>query len=209
LLEQILKHTGGLNSIYCYVEDKHSGVKSVWEKLGFTIWRYSWILSKDTGDITASGFPEGFELRTFRDGVDEDVWCGIINESFANMLGHTTMRPEKIEEWRKEPSYIPGGMKLLWHGEKPVATAAMIKETDNGEESIFIEAVGVLNDYQGRGLGRNILRAGVEFAKDFGVKKAMLSVNAENEKAVQLYLNEGFKKEELYICYRYHIKQKR
>jgi hypothetical protein len=33
----------------------------------------------------------------------------------------------------------------------------------------------------------------------------MLSVNAENEKAAELYFNEGFKKDALYICYHYNI----
>lgn len=205
LLDEILKNTGGFQTIYCYIPDNQVKTSETWEKLGFTIWRYSWILKRATDDCRAVSFPEGFEIRTMREGTDEQAWCDIINEAFANLSGHTEMIPEKIEEWRQsDPSFVKEGMKLVWHEDKPVATAAIIKENENGEDVIFIESIGVLNSYQGRGLGRNILRYGVQFAKDFGTKHVMLSVNAENEKAAELYLNEGFEKTELYICY--HLK---
>lgn len=74
-------------------------------------------------------------------------------------------------------------------------------ETDDGKKTLFIEAVSVLPEYQGRGLGKNLIRSSLEFALKNGYDKAMLSVNAENENASNLYLNEGFKKKELYICY--------
>lgn len=201
LLDEILRHTHELHSVYCYITEKHTQVYDIWEKLGFTIWRYSWILKRTTDDVKPVSFPDGFEIRTMRDGVDDQAWCDIINEAFADMLGHTEMLPEKIHEWRTEPGYLSNGMKLLWHENKPIGTLALIKETENGEEMIFIESIAVLNEYQGKGLGRNILRYGVQFAKDFGTKHVMLSVNAENEKAAELYLNEGFEKNELYICY--------
>ena len=202
LLENILKHCTNLETIYCYVTDKHIQIREVWEKIGFTVWRFSWILKRTSDDVKPVSFPVGFEIRTMREGVDEQAWCDIINEAFADMLGHTEMTPGKIEEWRQsDPSFIKEGMKLVWHKDKPVATAAIIKETENTEDMIFIESIAVLNEYQGKGLGRNILRYGVKFAKDFGVKHVMLSVNAENEKAAELYLNEGFEKNELYICY--------
>lgn len=206
LLYEILNHVKGLNSVYCFIQEKYIDVTNIWESLGFKIRRYSWVLVRDTDNFTPPQFPNGFELKTMADGVDEDSWCGIVNEAFEHMLGHTTMYPDKIERWRNDPGYIKGGMKLLWHKDKPVATAALVTEDMNGEETVYIESIGVLNAYQGKGLGRNLVRAGIEFAKNYGVKKIMLSVNAENEKAAELYLNEGFKKDEVYICYHYYIK---
>ncbi|HEY3251631.1 MAG TPA: GNAT family N-acetyltransferase [Ignavibacteria bacterium] len=207
LLDAILKHTKGVNDIYCFVEDKCIDTCKVWERLGFNIKRYSFVLKRDIENITPSEFPKGYSLKTFNDGFDERAWCDIINESFANMQGHVHMYPEKLNEWRREPSYIKGGMKMLWHDGKPVGTMALIKESENGEDVIFIEAVGLLNSYQGRGLGKNMLRAGVEFGKNFGANSVMLSVNAENEKAADLYLKEGFKKEAVIICYSLKVNQ--
>jgi mycothiol synthase len=206
LLDEILKHTSGLNDIYCFVEDNRTGIRDSWERTGFTIKRYSWVLKRITSGYTQPEFPQGYELRTFRPGMDEEAWCDIINESFAEMQGHTQLYPEKIGEWRKDPSYIADGMKLLWHGNNPVGTMALIKEDENNEEVIFIEAVGILNSYQGQGLGKNMIRAGIEFAENFGTKHVMLSVNAENERAAELYLKEGFRKDALFICYSYKLR---
>jgi mycothiol synthase len=205
LLDEILKYTAGLKDIYCFVEDFRAETRDVWEKLGFKIKRYSWVLKRSTDSYSRPEFRDGFELRTFREGNDEQAWCDIINESFANLHGHTHLYPAKMKEWKKEPSYIQNGMKMLWHNEKPVGTIALAKEKESGEDIIFIEAVGVLNSYQGKGLGKNLIRAGIEFGKNYGVKHVMLSVNAENERAADLYLKEGFNKEALIICYSLEI----
>jgi len=201
LLDKILKHTNGLNDIYCFVEDFRAETREVWEKIGFTTKRYSFVLKRDVNNFNRPEFQNGFELKTFRNGTDEQAWCDIINESFASMQGHVHMYPSKIDEWKKDPLYLEEGMKMLWHGKKAVGTMALEKEIENGEEIIFIDAVGVLNSYQGMGLGKNLIRAGIEFGKVNGFKHVMLSVNAENERAADLYLSEGFTNEALIICY--------
>ncbi len=206
LLNSILLYTHGLTSIYCFIEDKFSNIAVLWEEMGFRSRRFSWILEMELASIVKSDFPKGYELRTFRYGVDEDNWCSMINEAFEHSLGHVRMTPGRIDQWRIDPTYIKGGMKLLWFNDKPIGTVALIKETHNNEEVIFIETISVLNEYQGKGLGKNLLRAGLEFAVNYGVKKAMLSVNGENDKAADMYLKEGFKKEALYKCYYYDIK---
>lgn len=205
LLNKILEHTRGLKSVYCFIEDKFSAVWNIWEELGFTARRFAWILERETTTYTMSEFPKGFELKTFRDGIDENNWCAIINEAFEHILGHVRMTPQKIEHWRLDTAYIAGGMKLLWHNDKPVGILAMIKENHNNEDTIFIEAIGILNDYRGKGLGKNLLRAGIEYAANFGSTKVMLSVNAENDNAAELYFREGFTKEALYKCYYYDV----
>lgn len=210
LLDSILSDINSrqviLSSIYCYVESKYEIIASAWEQLGFETRRYAWILVRAVEGAAEPVFPEGYEIRTLRDGIDENTWCDIINEAFENILGHVRMRPEKIIGWRKEPVYIAGGMKFLWYENKPVATVAMTREENDGEDVVFIENIAVLNEFQHKGLGRNLLRYCIRFAKDFGVKRVMLSVNAENEKAAELYFNEGFTKEALYICYHFNIK---
>ncbi len=203
LLEEIEKNSGAAQYIYCYITEGKSETRKIWEKLGFSIWRYSWVLGRDAKDFVKPEFPVDFEIRTMRDSIDEEAWSDIINEAFANMLGHTHLTPQKINEWMKEECYIPDGMKLLWDNSagKPVGTIAMIKENEKGEDLIFIEAISLLNAYQGRGLGKNLLRYGLEFAKQYGVDKVLLSVNAENSNAADLYFKEGFTKAEVYLCY--------
>ncbi|MCI0449692.1 MAG: GNAT family N-acetyltransferase [Chlorobi bacterium] len=208
LLDEILNQSNGVDFVYCFITEGKSDVRTIWEKLGFTVWRYSWVLERGVHKINRFEFPEGCSVKTLAEGKDERAWCDVNNEAFANMLGHTHLRPEKITEWMKQDSYIAGGMKMLWHNDKPIGTIALIKETVNDESVIFIEGLSILNAYQGRGLGRNLLRYGIDFAKNYGVNKVMLSVNAENESAAKLYFDEGFKKHEIYICYHKTVNQK-
>ena len=206
LLNSILLHTSGLTSIYGFIEDNYSNIAKIWEDLGFESRRFAWILTRDTKEFTGPHFPEGYELRNFREGIDEENWCDIINDAFAHTLGHVRLTKEKIAHWKLDPTYIDDGMKMLWHKEKPVGSLALIKEIHEGEEIIFIEAIGILTEEQGKGFGKNLLRAGIEYAINYGSKKAMLSVNGENDKAADMYFREGFKKEALYKCYYFDIK---
>ncbi len=201
LLNSILLHTSGLTSIYGFIEDNYSNIAKIWEDLGFESRRFAWILIRDTKEYTPPQFPEGYELRTFRDGIDEENWCNIINDAFGHSLGHVRMTPERIQHWKIDPSYIAGGMKLLWHNDIPVATLSMTKEEHKGEDFIFVEAIGVAGNYQGKGLGKNLLRTGIQHAAESGSPGVMLSVNGENDKAADMYFREGFKKEALYKCY--------
>lgn len=205
LMNEILKHTAGLDYIYCFIEDKQEQTRGVWEEIGFKIKRYSWVLKRNVKESVPPDFPEGFTLRNFRFGADEEAFCGIINESFDGMQGHTKLYPEKIAELKKEPSYLDDGLKILWHKDKAIGTIALIKEREYDENIVFIESVGLLNEYQGRGLGKCLIRSALEYGRKNGYVRAMLSVNAENERAADMYINEGFQKEALIICYSYEI----
>nr|HMQ81236.1 hypothetical protein [Ignavibacteria bacterium] len=140
LLNSILLHTSGLTSIYGFIEDNYSNIAKIWEDLGFESRRFAWILIRDTKDYTKPQFPEGYELRTFREGIDEENWCNIINDAFGHSLGHVRMTPERLKHWRLDPAYIDGGMKLLWNDSVPVATLSLTNEEHKGEDLIFIEA---------------------------------------------------------------------
>ncbi|MBE2218403.1 MAG: GNAT family N-acetyltransferase [Ignavibacteria bacterium] len=201
LLNSILLHTSGLTSIYAFIEDNYSNIANIWVDLGFEARRFAWILRRPVGNNTKPEFPPGFEMRTFREGIDEEHWCRITNDAFEHSLGHVRMTPEKLTHWKIDPTYIEDGMKMLWHDDKPVATLALIREEQNGEEVLYIDAIGVLTEYQGRGLGRNLLKFGIQYAAENNFSKVMLSVNGENEKAAAIYFKEGFENEALYKCY--------
>lgn len=55
--------------------------------------------------------------------------------------------------------------------------------------------VGVLSDYWGYGIGKNLLNASIVWAKSNGIQKIVLYVLKENQKAVRLYEKLGFETE--------------
>jgi RimJ/RimL family protein N-acetyltransferase len=56
-------------------------------------------------------------------------------------------------------------------------------------------AIAVAAEERGRGIGRRLLQAGVDWAKDVGVEKLVLSVYPHNEVAISLYRSFGFVEE--------------
>lgn len=53
--------------------------------------------------------------------------------------------------------------------------------------------VGVLKDYWGHGIGKNLLQESISWADSNGIKKITLNVLETNEKAIKLYEKLGFK----------------
>jgi mycothiol synthase len=103
-------------------------------------------------------------------------------------------------------TYIEGGMLILYHEGTPVGIVRGAKEFEEGEFLTFIGPLALIPEYQHKGLGRNLLRTIINFGAKAGIPKAMLCVNAENQKALDLYLKEGFEKLEAVVCYNYSLK---
>ncbi|MCA0147286.1 GNAT family N-acetyltransferase [Rossellomorea vietnamensis] len=55
--------------------------------------------------------------------------------------------------------------------------------------------VGVLKEFWGYGIGKNLLKESTRWADDNGIKKITLNVLETNEKAIMLYKNNGFEVE--------------
>jgi len=55
--------------------------------------------------------------------------------------------------------------------------------------------VFVLREYRGLGLGEALMRAGIEWAREVGIRKLKLGVFATNERALALYRRLGFTEE--------------
>ena len=67
---------------------------------------------------------------------------------------------------------------------------AQLKETEEGE--FYLDSVGVLEVYRGRGIGSRLFAAQIERARTLGHKVAGLIVDADKPKAEALYTRLGF-----------------
>ena len=66
-------------------------------------------------------------------------------------------------------------------------------QTDvNDENSLEIERIYVLKDFQGQGLGRYLMEYSIKTAADNGKNYVWLGVWEKNEKALRFYKNNGF-----------------
>lgn len=201
MLDAILQHCVGIENVFCFTLEDKKKACDIWEKLGFKIKRYSWVLERDTAGVEEVGIPNGFEVRDLREGSDEEAWCEIINSAFADIEGHVRMTTERVADMRNEKEFLQDGMNMLWYDYKPAGLIKLIKTNEDGEDVLFIETLAVHRSFQGKGLGKALLRYGIRSGEEKGLKRAVLTVNAENSNAADLYFKEGFSKTVVYICY--------
>ncbi|MFP7297174.1 GNAT family N-acetyltransferase [Neobacillus niacini] len=206
LLQAVLKHTADLDKVFLFVPVMNKVLAEMIENLNFSLERYAFLLVRENLDVPSAKLPDGYELRPFQQGKDEESWSKVRNAAFATLKGsETPITTDGVTKLLNDDDYIEGGMMLLFHEGKPVG---VIRGADDKYENAPIMNIGpvaVLPEYQGKGLGRILLRAALQFAKEKGYKRSILSVNGENERAKALYIQEGFKQVEAVACYQYFL----
>lgn len=206
LFQAILPHTKGLEKIFVFAPKYNQPLNLCIKMLGFTIDRYAFLYLKEGLEISEYDLPENFTIRSFRKGADESRWCEVRNKGFANLQGsETPITPEMVREMVSGEGYIEGGMMFLFHKDRPVGVVMGEDDDYDGVPAMLINTLAIIPEYQGRGLGRILLRAALQFAKGKSYNRAILSVNGENERAKSLYIQEGFKEVVAFICYKYDL----
>ena len=86
-----------------------------------------------------------------------------------------------------EDSVIKGFNALSYNKKTKIATIVLI---------------GVSRDRQRSGVGRHLMSAGIRWAQEQGAEKLMVRTEADNVSAIGLYLNSGFRLQELILYVR-------
>ncbi|TGB03568.1 GNAT family N-acetyltransferase [Halobacillus salinus] len=206
MLHSIKSHTKDIEDIFVFIHEDNIVVRDIFHSMQFDIERYSYFLAREALDVTVPDLPDDFYFGTFTFNKDEEDYLYVRNAGFATLKGSETPRTlEEIKGMENDEEYLEGGIFLLYHGEKPVGIVRSSKDVHNNEDVLDIGPLALIPEYQGKGLGRQLLRKALEFGKSKGLPKAVLCVNADNEQAVHLYTKEGFEKEESLVCYHYTL----
>lgn len=206
LLKELLNHTNNLEKVFLFIPVLNTKLIEIIQGLKFSLERYAFLLVREDLEVPDYTLSEGYELRPFQRGKDEVNWALVRNAAFSTLKGsETPISTEGVTKLLLDDDYLEGGMFLLFHHGKPVG---VIRGADDEYEDAPIMNIGpvaVTPEYQGRGLGRILLRASLQFAREKGYKRTILSVNGENERAQALYIQEGFKQVEAVVCYQYFL----
>lgn len=206
LIQAILKHTEGLDNIFVFVPLVNKKLMKFIEKLEFTVDRYSFLLAREDLDVPEFGFPEDYAIRPLKAGRDEQIWCDVRNAGFAKLKGsETPITPQMVSKMISGEDNIEDGSMILYHKDRPIGVVRGSKDEYEDLPIMNIGPLAIIPEYQGKGLGRILLRASLNFAKEKSYKRTILCVNAENERAKALYVEEGFKQVEAVVCYKYEI----
>lgn len=208
LLQEVLKHTKGLEKVFIFVPTYNKDLMDNIANLNFKIERYVFLLvAEELESVPKINLPEDYTIRPLEINRDEDKWCNVRNTAFATVKGNEVpVTPNMVKDMILSKDYIDGGSMILYHEDKAIGCIRCSHDDYENEPIVNIGTLSIIPEYQGKGLGRLLLRAGMNFAKQKSYDKAILCVNADNERAKTLYIQEGFKQVEAVVCYYYDIR---
>jgi mycothiol synthase len=139
----------------------------------------------------AGPVPDGVIVRRYVEGVDDRAAHATLDEAFSTHFGYVS---EPFEEWwehqRAEETFDPSlGFVAEVDGE---VVGASINGVIDGTGWIY--EIGVRHAWQGRGIGRALVRHSFGMFAADGVGVARLGVDTENVKgALELYRSVGMR----------------
>jgi mycothiol synthase len=140
--------------------------------------------------------PYQLETRAFRPGVDDEAWLAVNNRAFDWHPEQGGWDSATLKAREAEPWFDPNGFRLheeVVDGQSRLAGFCWTRVHDDDDPPLGeIYVVAVDPDFQGRGLGRRLVLAGLDHLASAGLQVAMLYVDAGNRPAVKLYIDLGF-----------------
>jgi mycothiol synthase len=128
---------------------------------------------------------------------DEEKLTQLQNRSFMGSWGYNVNTVEKIIYRIHLPNCSPEDIILAFESGQAVGYCwtrmNSWKNKASGERAGRIYMLGVDPDYRGKGLGRQLLLAGLSYLKGKGLRVVELTVDRENRVACALYKSVGFK----------------
>lgn len=203
LIDAIKDHLSEYHHIFGFIAEVNMPLVTQFMAHDYVIDRYSCVMVRGDLPSPEPTLPESFTLRVFEYNKDEWAYLKVRNAAFATLKGSETPQTlESLQSYQQDSTHMAGGIQMIWKGEEPVGLIRIFKETEGDIDYAFVAPIAILPDYQGMGFGRQLLRAGITFGQKNQMPCSMLTVNAENDRALALYLQEGYVVVEKMICMR-------
>ena len=173
--------------------------------LGFERSRTLWQLRRSLyAPLPRLNWPTDVLLRSFVTGVDDADWLAVNARAFADLPDQGRWTLADLHRRMVEPWFDPTGFLIAerdsemigfhWtkvHGHRH--TPGDSDRTGHAHELLGeVYVVGVVPEEKGRGLGRALTIAGLQYLRDRQLPQAMLYVDAANTTAIRLYESLGF-----------------
>jgi len=174
----------------------HPAARALAASYGWARARELWVMRRPSSVPlpTAGSVPDGVTVRGFAAG-DEDELLRVNAAAFAHHPEQGSLSLDGLRERMAEPWFDADGLITAWDDTTGRLLAFhWTKQHDPTSGEVYV--VGVAPEAQGRGLGRLVTLAGLEYLVGRGVEEIHLYVEADNKPALALYSGLGFGHEE-------------
>ncbi|HEX3981734.1 MAG TPA: mycothiol synthase [Acidimicrobiales bacterium] len=130
--------------------------------------------------------------RPFRPGQDEEAWLTTNNRAFDSHAEQGHWELATLLEREGQAWFDPDGFRVLEVDGRIAASCWTKVHADHDPPLGEIYVISVEPEFHGRGWGRALTRAGLDWLASQGLTVGMLYVDAANAAAVGLYRSMGF-----------------
>lgn len=186
----------GVNVVQVSIAETNVTAKSLMPHLGLRFIRRFFELKLDIYNIQSAAVNPGpFKSRVLRRG-EEDQLTELQNRSFAGTWGFNPNTTDEIVYRLNMGSCSPEDVIMTYVENTPVAYCWTKVDPEanvaRGENRGQIHMLGVDPGYRQKGIGKNVLLAGLSGLKRKGIDIVELTVDSENPEALALYESVGF-----------------
>jgi mycothiol synthase len=183
--------------VHVNVPEGSVGARQLFTKLGFRFIRRFLELDLDLSEVYVPNTDRiESRYRHLKRG-DEDKLLHIQNRSFADTWGFNPNTVEEIVYRTGLPHCSPEDIILACDGDRVIGYCWTRIYVGGAELTINrkgrIYMLGVDPDYRGRGVGKEVLMAGLAYLRTKDVGIVELTVDGKNEAALALYGSAGFR----------------
>ena len=156
-----------------------------------------------TGAVALGPLPEGYRLRPFVPGADDDAWVALNARAFADHPEQGRLTLDDLHARMAEPWFDAAGFLLAEAPDGSLAGFHWTKVHPADPETAAhgeVYALGVDPAHQGAGLGRALLDAGLAHLAT-RVRDVVLYVDGDNAAALRVYERSGFVRRAIDVQY--------
>jgi len=184
----------GANVVHVNVRESNILARLILEKAGFRSVRCFHEMSARVDIIIGRRTSITFPIRPLRIG-EEAVLAELQNHAYAGSWGYNPNTSEEISYSIGTAGDALEGICLALDKDRPVGYFwTRIEHDGQGKRRGRISMLGTDPDYRGRGIGKELLLAGLRYLKSRRLRTVQLTVDSENLVAESLYHSVGFKK---------------
>jgi mycothiol synthase len=143
-------------------------------------------------------WPAGYTVQTYAESQDLQALKVSLDRGFIGHWGHHEGTEEELVHWLGAPTTRPDGIFLAFGPAGDVAGIcwAEINPERNKRRGIptgYIDSLAVVPEHRRKGLGRALLLTGMRWLEAHGMQVYELGAWGENEMALPLYYDVGYK----------------
>jgi mycothiol synthase len=159
------------------------------ERHGFRHARDFWRMERPAGPVALPVWPDGVMTRPFDQSEAALLdFTRSYNNAFERHYHYVRTTVEDTRSFIRQSHFRPEGLALAYRDGECVGFCRNARFGAPGEVAL----IGVVPGARGIGLGRALLRWGVEWLQNGHAQPIYLMVDGENENALRLYRSEGF-----------------